>query len=170
VNAVDALTRFSGTSATWIADFVWKWAPNGNAQQRNLIFAAEYFKRDENGDLQCQNNLLEGGACTGLQDSYDSAQSGGYAQAIYQFMPRWRTGVRYDRLDAGSVNAGVNRALLDMPDFNPTRWSLMTDYSPSEFSRFRLQYNHDKSLQDNTDNALILQYIMSLGPHGAHKF
>jgi hypothetical protein len=170
VNAVDALTRFSGTSATWIADFVWKWAPEGNAQQRNLIFATEYFKRDENGDLQCQDNLLEGGACTGLQDRYDSAQSGGYAQAIYQFMPRWRTGVRYDRLDAGSVNAGVNRALLDMPDFNPTRWSLMTDYSPSEFSRFRLQYNHDKSLQDNTDNALILQYIMSLGPHGAHKF
>ena len=169
-NDVDAWTRFSGTSATWITDFVWKWAPNGNARERNFTFAAEYFQRKEEGSLDCTDNRAEGGACLGLTDGYDSAQSGWYAQAIYQFMPRWRTGVRYDRLDAGTVDAGMNRALLDMPDFNPTRWSVMTDFSPSEFSRFRLQFNRDESYRETTDNVLILQYIMSIGPHGAHQF
>jgi hypothetical protein len=46
----------------------------------------------------------------------------------------------------------------------------MTDYSPSEFSRFRLQFARDKSFQDDPDNQVILQYIMSIGAHGAHKF
>jgi hypothetical protein len=33
-----------------------------------------------------------------------------------------------------------------------------------------LQYAHDKSMQGVTDNQVTLQYIMSLGAHGAHKF
>jgi hypothetical protein len=47
----------------------------------------------------------------------------------------------------------------------------MTDYAPSEFSLFRLQLARDHSTQGNPDNSQIsLQYIYSLGPHGAHKF
>jgi len=170
INDFEALTAFSGKSKSWIADFVWKWAPDGNPRQRNFIFAAEYFDRDEDGDLTCQDDSAAGGACLGLTDRYDSAQSGGYAQAIYQFMPRWRTGVRYDRLDAGSVDLGANGAFFAATDFDPSRWSLMTDYSPSEFSRFRLQFARDKSFEDDPDNQVILQYIMSIGAHGAHKF
>jgi hypothetical protein len=170
INDFEALTAFSGKSKSWIADFVWKWAPDGNPRERNFIFAAEYFERDEDGDLLCQDDVLAGGACLGLTDRYDSAQSGGYAQAIYQFMPRWRTGLRYDRLDAGSVDLGANGAFFDTADFDPSRWSLMTDYSPSEFSRFRLQFARDKSFEDDPDNQVILQYIMSIGAHGAHKF
>ena len=45
-------------------------------------------------------------------DRYASAQSGGYVQAVYQFMPRWRTGLRYDRLHSGSVDFGANQAFL----------------------------------------------------------
>ena len=170
INDFEALTAFSGRSRTWLADFVWKWAPDGNPRQRNFIFAAEYFDRDEDGDLLCQDDSAAGGACLGLTDRYDSAQSGGYVQAIYQFMPRWRTGLRYDRLDGGSVDLGANGAFFDSADFDPSRWSLMTDYSPSEFSRFRLQFARDKSFQDDPDNQVILQYILSIGAHGAHKF
>ena len=32
-------------------DFVWKWAPNGNAQQTNFKLQGEYFWRREHGDL-----------------------------------------------------------------------------------------------------------------------
>ena len=46
----------------------------------------------------------------------------------------------------------------------------MVDWSPSEFSRFRLQFNQDKSQIGITDNQVYLQYILSLGTHGAHKF
>ena len=164
------LTRFSGTSKIWLGDFVWKWSPNGNPYEHNFVFATEYFHRDENGDLNCADNTAAGGLCADLTDSYDSSQSGGYAQAVYQFMPRWRTGVRYDRLSSGSVDFGANGAFFDTTGYDPSRWSLMTDYSPSEFSRFRLQFARDKSLQGDPDNQVILQYIMSIGPHGAHKF
>ena len=170
LNDFEALSLFSGTSKAWLADFVWKWSPDGNPRQRNFIFAAEYFDRDEDGELLCEDATADGGACSGLTDRYASAQSGGYAQAVYQFMPRWRIGTRYDRLSAGSVDFGANGAFLGSTDYDPSRWSVMTDYSPSEFSRFRLQFARDKSVQGDPDNQVILQYIMSIGPHGAHKF
>ena len=170
LNDFEALSLFSGTSKAWLADFVWKWSPDGNPRQRNFIFTAEYFDRDEDGDLLCEDATADGGACTGLTDRYASAQSGGYAQAVYQFMPRWRIGTRYDRLSAGSVDFGANGAFFGSTDYDPSRWSLMTDYSPSEYSRFRLQFARDKSVQGDPDNQVILQYIMSIGPHGAHKF
>ena len=47
----------------------------------------------------------------------------------------------------------------------------MTDFSPSEFSQFRLQWARDHAMSGNPDDKqLSLQYIYSLGPHGAHNF
>jgi hypothetical protein len=45
----------------------------------------------------------------------------------------------------------------------------MIDWSPSEFSRLRMQYTNDKVLPES-DNQWHLQYIMSIGAHGAHQF
>jgi hypothetical protein len=46
----------------------------------------------------------------------------------------------------------------------------MFDYSSSEFSRFRMQLARDQSRPGIVDNQIFLQYIMSLGAHGAHTF
>ena len=46
----------------------------------------------------------------------------------------------------------------------------MLDFSPTEFSRFRLQAASDRSRAGTTDNQFILQYVHSIGPHGAHRF
>ncbi|MDP1924642.1 MAG: TonB-dependent receptor [Thiobacillus sp.] len=170
LNDVAAETLFSGSSKAWIADFVWKWAPNGNATEQNFKFATEYFSRKEDGDLLCVDNTATGGACTDVTDRYKATQSGFYAQGVYQFMPRWRTGYRYDRLDSGSVDFGLNNAFLPVTDYAPTRHSLMLDYSPSEFSRFRLQVSQDKSMESVSENQWFVQYIHSLGSHGAHSF
>jgi len=167
-NEVEAHTAFTGDSKAWIVDFVWKWAPLGNPTQRNFKFQAEYFQREEEGDLLCEDNSADGGACAGLTDAYRSKQSGWYAQAVYQFMPRWRAGYRYDRLDSGTVDFGANP--LENEAFKPTRHSVMLDFSPSEFSRFRLQLAQDKSMQGITDDQVTLQYVHSLGAHGAHRF
>jgi hypothetical protein len=167
-NAVEAHTGFTGDSTTWIVDLVWKWAPEGNARQRNFKLQAEYFEREEEGDLSCEDNTAAGGACTGLTDAYRSKQSGWYAQGVLQFMPRWRAGYRYDRLDSGSASFGAN-PIAHQP-YKPYRHSVMVDFSPSEFSRFRVQLAQDKSMQGITDDQLILQYVLSLGAHGAHRF
>ncbi|MGB9129986.1 MAG: TonB-dependent receptor [Thiobacillus sp.] len=153
---------FSGKSRTWLADFVWKWAPNGNATQRNFKFAAEYFQRRESGEL---NGDISG--------PYSADQSGVYAQGVYQFMPHWRVGYRYDQLFRGDVvfnGADAGATLASLADYDPRRHSLMLDYSPSEFSRLRLQYSRDEAQQDNDENQFYVQYIYSLGSHGAHKF
>jgi len=46
----------------------------------------------------------------------------------------------------------------------------MLDYSPSEFSRWRLQLARDNSRQGLPDTQFFVQYIMSLGAHGAHSY
>lgn len=167
-NGDEVTTAFTGDSKAWVADLIWKWAPQGRAKERNLTLQAEYFQRDEQGALAC------GGAGTLCaaepSDRHGSRQSGWYAQGVYQFMPRWRTGLRYERLDSGTLDFGANNAVLDRPDYNPDKYSLMLDYAPSEFSRIRLQFAHDRSMQGMGENQITLQYVMSLGAHGAHKF
>lgn len=151
---------FTGDSTTFIADFVWKWAPNGNAAYQNFKFQSEYFQRRENGNL-------DAGAGA---DDYRTRQSGWYAQGVYQFTPNWRGGLRYEQLDSGTRDFGANTANLLVDSYRPKRASVMVDYSWSEFSRLRLQYAQDKSMTGLTDNQVSLQYVMSLGAHGAHKF
>jgi hypothetical protein len=99
-------------------------------------------------------------------------QSGGYLQAVYQFMPHWRVGVRGDWLRSGTADLGTLSS-ADLPilgAYNPSRQTAMVDWSPSEFSRLRLQLARDKSRNGEADNQVWLQYVMSLGAHGAHKF
>jgi hypothetical protein len=158
---------FSGDTRLWIADFVWKYAPNGNPVYTNFKLQAEYLRRHDNGDLTYDSNGALGATNT---SSYDSSQSGWYLQGVYQFMPYWRVGLRTERLDQGTVDYSSNSANLMQPDFNPSKNSVMVDYNPSEFSRIRLQFAHDKSRQDVTDNQWFVQYQMSLGAHGAHQY
>ena len=173
VDSADAavVNAFSGRANTWILDGVYKWAPNGNATQTNFKLQGEYFRRRERGTLAFDTAGLA------LADTYASAQSGWYLQGIYQFMPLWRVGLRYDRLSSGTPDIGlVNSGILSTADFprlasyDPRRTSVMFDYSPSEFSRLRLQLAQDKSRPGTSDNQIFLQYIMSLGAHGAHAF
>jgi len=161
---------FTGDSKMWGVDFVWKWAPNGNTVDRNFKVQAEYLHRDEDGSLTFDAN----GSATGpLTDSYKSKQSGWYVQGAYQFLPRWRAGLRYEELDSGIPDFGAALSASDFPRLapnDPKRTTAMLDFSPSEFSRFRLQFARDEARFDEADNQVFLQYIMSLGAHGAHKF
>lgn len=176
--AVD--NRFSGRSRLLVADAVWKWAPAGDARERSLSLQGEVFRRRENGELTHDATAASAGPQTG---SYTSAQSGWYAQGVYKFRPNWRVGYRYDRLDSGKVAIGlVDNGALAAADFpllsayRPKRHSLMVDYRTSEFARFRVQLARDDSRYDFAngralrDNQLWLQYVVSLGAHGAHKF
>jgi hypothetical protein len=155
---------FNGTDRLWIADFVWKWAPNGNSNNTNFKLQGEYMHRDESGTLAYD---VDG---ANLPGDYRADQSGWYVQGVYQFRPQWRTALRYDRLDGGSVNYGSNNPFLLTNGYNPDRVSFMVDYNPDEFSRIRLQLERDKSQENAPDNQIYIQYIMSLGSHGAHKF
>ncbi len=162
-----AQVAFSGKSQLAIADFVWKWAPYGNAKETNFKLQGEYFWRKENGNLTYDSDGALGLTST---STYSSKQRGWYIDGVYQFIPTWRVGARYDRLATGSVNYGDNGTYLAQDSFNPQRYSIMVDYTPSEFSRFRIQWQQSKVQPEVTDNQLFVQYILTLGAHGAHKF
>ena len=151
-----ATQSFTGESKLWIADFVVKW--------RDLKLQGEYFRREEKGELSFDDGV------TPSSGDYSSRQSGWYLQGAYQFMPRWRAGLRYDRLDRGTVQTGVPTVGPLASEHNPSRVTAMLDWSGTEFSRLRLQFASDKSRAGVTDNQVVLQYILSLGVHGAHKF
>lgn len=161
---------FSGDSKTSGLDFIWKYAPNGNTTVTSFKLQAEYFQRTQNGLLTYDTTKITTSPNT--TDNYSVTQSGWYVQGIYQFRPNWRTGLRYDQLNSGNAEVGSSNAanVISNYAYTPTRTTLMFDYSPSEFSRLRLQLAQDKSREGLTDNQLFLQYAMSLGAHGAHQF
>ena len=155
---------FDGDSKVNGIDAVYKWAPDGNPQQRNLKLQAEYFQRDESGQMTLDD--------TAQTSTYNGDQQGWYAQAVYQFVQQWKVGLRYDRVS--SDNTGSDDAVLDEAGLlenghTPHRSSVMLAWRPSEFSRLRLQYNRDDSTPQ-TDNQLFLQYTMVMGAHGAHSY
>jgi hypothetical protein len=151
---------FDGDSDLYIADFVWKWAPNGNSRNRNFKFQAEYLWREEQGYYT---------PIDGTGGPWDHGQQGWYAQAVFQPFPRWRFGARIDRLSADMPGSEWIGTPLDPGSDRLARFSLMVDWSNSEFSRLRFQYIHDRASFED-DNQFGLQYVFSIGAHGAHSF
>jgi hypothetical protein len=123
-----------------IADFVWKYSPHGNVRETYAKVQGEYFSGR-------------------IRDAV--RQSGWYLQGVYQFMPEWRVGARYERLDPNGV---------DDATYAPRKASVMADYNLSEFSRLRLQLARSQVQSGLADNQFFVQYVLSLGAHGAHKY
>jgi hypothetical protein len=162
--------RFAGRQRIWGADLVIKWAPDGNPLYQNFRFVTEYYRRKLDGQFTFDT------AGWSQTDAAAAAQSGWYAQGVYQFHPYWRAGLRYDRLSSGTVDLSANAANLPVPDFDAKRWTVMTDYNPSEFSRIRVELSEGHTRRDPatgetvSDTIAFVQYVFSLGAHGAHQF
>jgi hypothetical protein len=163
---------FTGKSQTWVVDGVLKWTPVGDPRRRQLKVQGEYMRRHESGDLTFDTEGSD------LTDGYRSTQSGWYLQGVYQFLPRWRAGLRYDSLDSGTPHiALVESGELPLTAFptllpaDPDRISLMLDWNPSEFTRLRAQYDWDNARDEgDSDRVFRLQYLFGIGTHAAHKF
>ncbi len=153
---------FSGKSQIIGANAIWKYAPNGNSKSQNFKLQTELFEQRDDGYY---GEYIEGS----LNPLYKNRHRGGYIQAVYQFIPQWRIGLRYDRVESSYVDNGLIRQCCSSEKQIGRRSSIMLDWSNSEYSRFRLQFNRDYSIQE-PDNQLFLQYIHSLGSHGAHSF
>ena len=162
---------FTGTSRTWLADGTLKWAPHGDPTYHQFKLQGEYLHRTESGQLAFD---VTGRNFAG---DYHSSQAGWYLQAVYEFMQRWRAGLRYDSMQSGTPSIGlVQLGLLPFAAFpslasaSPERTTIMVDWSLSEFSRLRAQYAWDDARATERDRQLLLQYIFAMGAHGAHKF
>lgn len=154
---------FIGDSRLYAADLRYVWAPTGNPRDEEVIVQGEYFWRAEDGTYE------DADAGTGAV-AFDDSSNGWYLQTVYKFAPQWRIGARYSRLAPASVPGGLAGSALDAGGHDPESFSLMADWTNSEFSRLRLQYNNEDLSGGETDHQFILQYVMSIGAHGAHPF
>ena len=166
---------FTGSTGVLIADFVYKWSPNGNASRQNFKLQGEAFWNTQKGSASITSpNLYASCQAPCFGNAYTNTQSGFYVQAIYQFMPNWRVGYRFDQLYGGNSSYGFSADTLSgtvLEAYNPTRNTLMIDWANSEYSMFRLQLAQDTMYgPGKTNNQVFLQYVMSLGAHGAHRF
>jgi len=135
-----------------------------------VSFQSEYMYRSTEGSLYNRDTSF-------AVEKYalEKQQGGFYSQLVAKLGLQWRAGVRYDLLNFNDVRIGNTKQ--NYPK-NPTRYSAMVEYSPTEFSRLRLQLNHDRSKYQHTSDGLsykpytevILQLNIAIGAHGAHSF
>jgi hypothetical protein len=149
----------AGKSALYGLEAVWKWKP---ASREALTIQSEYLVLVQRGD---STDLTSAAVASLLR-----RQDGFYIQSIYR-KNRWGIGVRYDVLallydtfEQGGVQQGTGG--------KPHRETASLEYNPSEFSRMRLQYNHDRTdmTTRRTNNEVILQFNFAIGAHPAHSF
>jgi hypothetical protein len=137
---------------------------------RFVSLQSEYMYRVMNGTEYKRDSL---NAVSSL--SLDKHHSGFYAQVAAKLDQLWEIGVRYDLLMQNNVSLG--RADQHMPS-NLPRYSAMIEYSPTEFSRLRLQIDRDESRYVQASGGwsqqpytqIILQANLTIGAHGAHAF
>jgi len=98
------------------------------------------------------------------RDREDVKQAGYYTQFIYDKDSNWEFGLRYDALNKNSMNQPTNLK----------KYAVIAQYKPFEFTKFRLQVDHDKSksfggIRQN-ENRVLLEFLVETGAHGAHAF
>lgn len=157
------MVEFIGDTNIYIADARLVYAPTGNNAEQEITLQGEYFWRKEDGTYE---DMAAGSPVT----AFDDSTSGWYGQAVYKFAPQWRIGGRYSELYSAATPAGLAGTALDANGYDPKAYTAMLDWTNSEFSRVRAQFNHEELSNGQDDNQFLVQYIMSLGAHGAHKY
>ncbi len=89
---------------------------------------------------------------------------GAYAQVLWGIRPRIVAGLR------GDWSYGQNGAFASELRGDRHRISPNFTWYPTEFSKFRAQYNFDDRKGIGTDHSLWFQFEFLLGAHAAHKF
>lgn len=155
-----------GDSSLWGLHAVYKRASPRPYGQGDLVIQAEYIRRYR--DLEVMDHDLVPDL---VGRSREDDQDGYYLQATYGFAPRWRTGLRWDQVGLANTT--------DLPDGSSDEYgdswriSGMVDFSPSEFSRLRVQVSQGRYAAEQGDLDVVeclVQLMVSLGAHGAHSF
>lgn len=158
---------FDGDQSLWGLDVVYKYDSPRAYGVGDFTLQSEYLY--DTRDLRITAAAADPGLVGGRQEF---KTDGWYLQGWYGIAPRWQAGLRYDVLGLTNKVSGVGEnAGFGQSD----RWTLAVTYRPSEFSVLRLQAATADILADEAGASenfdyFYLQYQVSLGAHGAHKF
>lgn len=129
---------------SWVygSDLIVRWRPSEGGKYHSLIWQTEYLAGDIQGNPAGEKL---GGLATWLQ---------------YQFAERWWVQARgeFDGLPHDQAMPTVQRQ------------SGLLGFFPSEFSGFRLQYDHTTGSALADDHRVQLQWNIVIGAHPAHAY
>jgi hypothetical protein len=152
----------SSRTQAYAADLFYKWKPS------NAEGGWPFVK------WQTEAMLRKFEAGRGADNSFPFDETfndwGLYSQVVWGFKKGWDLGVRGDYLH-------MQDSRVDEDAFRQsrTRASAALTWHLTEFSKLRLQYNHDwlhatPFLESGDEDSVFLQFEFNLGSHGAHKF
>lgn len=149
---------FDGDATFWGADVVYKYDSPRQHGAGDLTLQAEYLYREK--DL----------ALVGTTEREVFKNDGAYVQAVYGVAPRWQLAGRMSLAGmTNEVSGGEGTIEYD----TSKHYSAALTFNPTEFSRVRVQYSRGDIAvggANETFNQYFLQFQMSLGAHGAHRF
>jgi hypothetical protein len=135
------------------ADLTFRWRPTEGGKYTSVLWASEYLSRTQSQAM-----------------AFDEQGSGLASWVQFQFAERWSAVYRFDALVVRNTFDAVN-----LPNDNWERHSLGIDYSPSEFSTYRLELDQrhggaPSSSGNVTERAIYLQANYNIGAHPAHSY
>ncbi|MST01354.1 MAG: hypothetical protein EXS29_08610 [Pedosphaera sp.] len=148
-------------SRVYGSDLTWKWKPADHSGGFPFVqWQTEGMYRE-----------YEAGAASGLS-AETLKDYGMYSQVSYGFTKGWVAGLRWDYVNRTSLAANLGGTNNYDDSERAGRWRLSPNLTwyLSEFSKIRLQYNHDERRGIGTDHTFWLQFEFSIGAHDAHKF
>jgi hypothetical protein len=155
---------FEGSASLWGLDLVYKRDGTGAHGQGDFKFQTEYLRAIRDLDLRASPEP------EAIGQGRTFTTDGLYAQALYGIAPKWQLGLRYDVLGLTNEMSGSGGA-----DYGSSeRWTADLTWNLSEFSKLRAQYAYNDILVSEHErerfNAFYLQFLVSMGSHGAHDF
>jgi hypothetical protein len=156
-------TGLEGDAGLWGLDIVYKYDNPAQYGYRDLNVQAEYLH-------STKNLFVRSGDPAAIGNARELATDGLYIQGLYGVAPRWQVGLRYDELGGQNEMTGDVDERFD----SSNRLSGVLTWTPTEFSRLRVQYaRSDIATTDGVKqhfNSIWVQWLMSMGAHGAHSF
>ncbi len=154
---------YEGTAGIWGLDLVYKFDGDGDHGHRDFKLQTEYLR-------STRDTKVRSGEEDVIGKSLDFTSDGLYVQGVYGIFPKLQLGLRYDVFGLTNKVGGAADESFGSSD----RWTANLTWNMSEYSRLRAQYARSDILvaEDERErfDAFYLQFLMSLGSHGAHKF
>jgi len=159
-----------GYTLIYGADLKVKWRPLKNqAGWPFVLWQSEIMARDYEAD----GFFLDDGTDPVSLRSKTLHDWGFYTQLFYGFYTHWAAGLRYEFASGSGASVLEFAGREDDPLRDDRhRFSPLLTWYPSEFSRFRLQYNYDVAdhLAEEDAHSVWLGAEFLIGSHPAHKF
>lgn len=133
------------------ADLTFKWRPTSGGRYQSWALTSEYINR----------NVKDSAATKEVGKGYNIL-------GAYQFAERWTASLRYEALKIENGNVALGSV-----DGKTKKYSAGINFSATEFSSFRIEYNQTKVplVTSNTDDKKIyFQASFTIGSHPSHSY